>query len=355
MPTWRWSRTACCAAAIDFGRPSVIGSTSPGNSTVLRTGTMISASAGNGGEAPLAARPAFGAFRLQPRFGPAFCNVITRQPVDDGAAHRAVAPGRQPHPPVEPALRQLQPMNDRGAQFRRIGARSGDDEIAVLDHRLRAVGVDAGQRDQRQHLELGFQNVDRRLPGRQARLRAGGLKRSRCMRSARASISHASDHIQSRAKSRAICVPSSLVWICVQPRRAIQRQAGMSIPGSSTSAEPAIHKPGTALRPVPQETHFAVFSIAIRPKEKTDEHERWHARPLQCVDPQTTKRPLSSMRTCWASRTALGRSSISPAPGSTARAMPCCTSTTSRKPTSNSTPIQASSITLRSAAAASRR
>ena len=46
MPTWRCSRTACWAAAIEPGRPTLIGRTMPGNSTVLRTGTMISASDG---------------------------------------------------------------------------------------------------------------------------------------------------------------------------------------------------------------------------------------------------------------------------------------------------------------------
>jgi hypothetical protein len=49
MPTCFWSRTACCAAAMDFGRPTVIGNTMPGNSAMLRTGTMINASAGSGG------------------------------------------------------------------------------------------------------------------------------------------------------------------------------------------------------------------------------------------------------------------------------------------------------------------
>ncbi len=36
-------------AAIDFGRPTLNGNTMPGNSTRLRTGTMISASGGSGG------------------------------------------------------------------------------------------------------------------------------------------------------------------------------------------------------------------------------------------------------------------------------------------------------------------
>src|SRR5215510_12215109 len=49
MPTWRCSRTACWAAAIDLVRPTVIGSTTPGKRTVLRTGTTINASGGSGG------------------------------------------------------------------------------------------------------------------------------------------------------------------------------------------------------------------------------------------------------------------------------------------------------------------
>ncbi len=56
IPIGRCSRSACCAAAIDFGRPMVMGATTPGNSTVLRTGMMISASSGIGtGSVPAAA------------------------------------------------------------------------------------------------------------------------------------------------------------------------------------------------------------------------------------------------------------------------------------------------------------
>ena len=40
MPIWRCSRTACCAAATEPGRPTVMGNTSSGNSTMLPTGTV---------------------------------------------------------------------------------------------------------------------------------------------------------------------------------------------------------------------------------------------------------------------------------------------------------------------------
>ena len=67
-------------------------------------------------------------------------------------------------------------------------ARAGNDQIALLDHGLGAVGVDAGQRDQRQNLMFGLQNVDRRLPGRQPRLDwpPGETARGACVRRARA-------------------------------------------------------------------------------------------------------------------------------------------------------------------------
>ena len=50
MPTGFCSLTALCAAITERGRPSAIGNTVPGNSTMPRTGTMISESGGNGGD-----------------------------------------------------------------------------------------------------------------------------------------------------------------------------------------------------------------------------------------------------------------------------------------------------------------
>jgi hypothetical protein len=46
IPIGRCSRSACWAAAIDFARAIVTGAITAGNSTMLRTGTMISASEG---------------------------------------------------------------------------------------------------------------------------------------------------------------------------------------------------------------------------------------------------------------------------------------------------------------------
>src|SRR6516162_1932014 len=158
MPTWRWSRTACCAAATDFGRPSVIGSTKPGNNTTLRTGTTMSASAGSGGNGPVpGALASLAKISGSATAHPCFLQRNDKATGDHGAAHIGVTAGRQPDASIEPPLRQLEPMNDRGAPFGRHGTGAGDDEVAILDDGLRAVGIDAGQRDQRQNLVVGLQ------------------------------------------------------------------------------------------------------------------------------------------------------------------------------------------------------
>src|SRR5579871_5097662 len=165
MPTWRWSRIACCAAAIDFGRPSVIGRTRPGNSTVLRTGTMISASAGTGASVPA---PPFGAsfasISASATARTRFAEGDHEAAVGDRPARDAVTAGRQPQPPKETTLGQFQPVDDRGAQSARIAALAPDHQVAVLDDRLDLFGIDAGQRDQHQNLAFGLENVDRWLP-----------------------------------------------------------------------------------------------------------------------------------------------------------------------------------------------
>src|SRR5579863_10217529 len=175
MPTWRWSRTACCAAATDLVRPSVIGSTSPGNSTVERTGTMIKASAGNGGSAPpdasLASWASFACNSISATIIPCFLQRDHQTTGDGGAVDAAVAAGRQPYPAIEPALRQFEPVDRCGTQFRRQSARAGNDKFALLDDDLGVLDGDAGQRHQHQDLTVVFKNVDRRLPGGLPRLR----------------------------------------------------------------------------------------------------------------------------------------------------------------------------------------
>ena len=68
-PNGRSRRAASCAAARERSRPIASGNTTPGKRTTLRTGRMISASAGNGREAP--SRGASPAGAAAPLRGPA--------------------------------------------------------------------------------------------------------------------------------------------------------------------------------------------------------------------------------------------------------------------------------------------
>src|SRR5579864_1457013 len=120
IPTCRWSRTACWAAAIERCRPSVIGKMTPGKSTTVRTGTMISASGGKGGggavgRPALASDPPGNVVSATERLR--FLQGDQQAAVGGGPADRAVAPARKAHAALEPALRKLQAMNDRGSQL----------------------------------------------------------------------------------------------------------------------------------------------------------------------------------------------------------------------------------------------
>src|SRR5271155_1269259 len=116
MPTGFCSLTAACAASTERGRPSVIGSTVAGNSTNPRTGTMIRASGGNGGEGAALRGPS------EPVVASAICSLrflqryehvaVGMRPVDG-----AVSSGRQMDAAFKPALRQLESVDDRGAHL----------------------------------------------------------------------------------------------------------------------------------------------------------------------------------------------------------------------------------------------
>src|SRR5262245_14110729 len=146
MPTWRCSRTACWAAPMDFGRPTVTGSTTPGNRTRSRTGMMTSASGGSGG---MDAAPRAPASWVPFRSGsPGVLNSTTMRlhlpqgdhqtTVDGGPRDVAVASGREADAAGEAALRQLEAMNLGGAELRRQRADALDDQMRVLDHGLYA-------------------------------------------------------------------------------------------------------------------------------------------------------------------------------------------------------------------------
>src|SRR5438132_6898591 len=154
MPTCRCSRTACWAAAIERGRPIVTGSTMPGNRTILRTGTMMSASPGTGA---IAAAPLAGAAACATS-GSATdgSNLLQRDQeatVGRGAAHRAVAARRQPHATLEAALRQLEAVDDGGLQLLRQHAGSREHQVIILDRGLDLIGIDPRQGNDDEHFE----------------------------------------------------------------------------------------------------------------------------------------------------------------------------------------------------------
>ena len=87
--------------------------------------------------------------------------------VAGGAANAAIFPAWKAHAPLEPTLRQLQPVNDRRAQLARKHARAGNHQIAALYRRFHAVGVHTRQSHKNEDCAGRLQDVNRRLPGRQ--------------------------------------------------------------------------------------------------------------------------------------------------------------------------------------------
>src|SRR5262245_60227558 len=156
IPIWRWSRSACWAAATDFGRITATGITTPGNSTKLRTGTMMVASGGSAGRS-FVRLSATRCLRFLERHGEA--------PVYDRDIDRFIAPRRQPDPPLEPSLRQLEAMDHRGPKLARQDPASRHHEIGAFDRCLDLLGGDPRQRHENEHLPLGLQHVNRWLPG----------------------------------------------------------------------------------------------------------------------------------------------------------------------------------------------
>src|SRR6185295_5881778 len=182
IPMGRSSRTACWTAATDFGRATLKGAMRPGNSTALRTGRMMRASPGSGtapdaSDAAAAGPPGSFASPDAPKRLNGFIAPLRRlfkaevqAALGREAVDGLVAGRRQRDAPLEPALRQLQAVDDGGSQFGRQDAPARHHERAVLDRRLDAVGIDARQGDEDDHRALGFDHVDRRLPGGLARL-----------------------------------------------------------------------------------------------------------------------------------------------------------------------------------------
>src|SRR5208337_1636101 len=152
MPTGFCSLTALCAAITERGRARAIGSTVPGNSTMPRTGTMMCASGGNGGDCALCrfcsdeapgAGSAIRALRLLQR--------DQQATVGGRSMNGAVASGGKIDTAFEAALRKLEAVDDRGLHLRRVRANPRNDQLPRVNKRLDLGEVDPGQRDQHEH------------------------------------------------------------------------------------------------------------------------------------------------------------------------------------------------------------
>ena len=178
----------------------VTGITMPGNSTKLRTGTMIIASGGSGGKVcwsralsgPLPAGSALCSNERITSFSttvrPRFLKGNQKTSIRDGPD----GPTHNGRPAGVRAARSG-PAAIPADGSRRCAARAGSTRLpattrsAAVDGGLDPVWVDAGQRHEHQHVALGLQHVDRRLPGRAAGWRCpAGRTRGACARRARA-------------------------------------------------------------------------------------------------------------------------------------------------------------------------
>src|SRR5690606_34654992 len=162
MPICRPSRTACCAAATERGRPMLKGMTAPGNRTKPRTGTISSSfdSSFSMGACGVGEGAAWLASDMLLRL----VEPDEQAAIDHRMTDASVDAGRQRYSSLETSLRQLQSMDESGRQLRRQAALAGDDQRAALDLRLDLVGVHPRQGGEDEYLRLRLQHVDRRLP-----------------------------------------------------------------------------------------------------------------------------------------------------------------------------------------------
>src|SRR5579884_1632833 len=151
-PTGFCSRTARCAARIERGRPSAIGSTMPGKRTRPRTGTMIRPSAGKAGDAAAAAPPASAEFKRSASviLGSRLLQCHQKAALPIRAMNGAVSPRRQANAAFKTALRQFEAMDDCGPHLGRKLAYPGKDQFAAVERDLSLVKVDSRQRDEHQ-------------------------------------------------------------------------------------------------------------------------------------------------------------------------------------------------------------
>src|SRR5690606_32493822 len=139
IPTGRLLRAASCAAATDLARPTVIGNTVPGNSTMFRTGRMMRASAGrsmSGGGADCCWSFIFET------------SDELAQNDDEAAVHELascdlVAAGRERQAPLEAAGGDLHPPYGGAPDRGRKSSLAGQNQHPGVDHDFQGIRSDA--------------------------------------------------------------------------------------------------------------------------------------------------------------------------------------------------------------------
>src|ERR687892_1574243 len=185
VPSGRWVRAASWAAAMVRIRPRLSGTTTPGNSTTLRTGTMTIASSGIGGmSVPRSATAASADPAPRASWARAWlvsCSLIwsvvisairsgqlaqrqQQAAVGKLAAADLEPAGRQLDVALEPSIRDLEAPDHRAPGLAGHRPHGADDQRAAVDHHLQLVWPDARQRYLDRQLVLGLEHVGRRLP-----------------------------------------------------------------------------------------------------------------------------------------------------------------------------------------------
>src|SRR5262245_51532538 len=144
-PTLRSARTASCAAASERSRLIATGTTVPGNSTRLRTGTMMSMSSEMVTFSAVVVTSSFASesFIAAPlviwsKEAKALSSSALDEAQDQASVRvtslrqLVVVPRRQREAPLEAPIGNLQPMQRRGVSLHRQGTHGRDHDQAAL-------------------------------------------------------------------------------------------------------------------------------------------------------------------------------------------------------------------------------
>jgi hypothetical protein len=80
------------------------------------------------------------------------------------SSNALVTPSGKSYPPFKPALRYFQPVNNGRPERRGQDTSPRHQEIVIINNRFNVVRVYARQRYKDEHIDIGFENIDRRFP-----------------------------------------------------------------------------------------------------------------------------------------------------------------------------------------------